>query len=541
MHRALYRTWRPQTFDEVCGQEHITDILKYQVANGKISHAYLFCGSRGTGKTSSAKILAKAVNCLHPVDGNPCNECAACRSIDAGTATDVIEMDAASNNGVDNVRDLKEEIVYMPAELKYRVYIIDEVHMMSASAFNALLKTLEEPPTYVMFILATTEFSKLPATIVSRCQRFDFRRIPTEVIMGRLSKIAEAEGMTLTPDGARMIARTAQGGMRDAVSLLELCGGTHTTIDDALVSGLLGAGDRATLFKTAEAILQKDYPAIYETVEDIVMSSGDLFGFFQSLSEVFRDLIVEKTVPDAKSYLDLTDSEDERLRAIAADVPLARLYYISRQIEEVQPSLQKTGIARRAAAEIALTRMCDARLGTTPEAMLARIEDLEREVKKLRMGATPAAAAPDGEPPCDTETAPPRTEPRGDRAAAAGKQTQTAPSDRTADVPAPDTASGGTKSAEAQLKGWRDITDEFLGMFPYYRGVFDGARATTAGPILHLYLRQHILLANFERDVKAQDALRRVVSESLGRALETVRIECQATGTAKPANEEELF
>ena len=156
MHRALYRTWRPKTFDEVCGQEHITDILKYQVATGKISHAYLFCGSRGTGKTSSAKILAKAVNCLHPIDGNPCNECAACRSIDAGTATDVIEMDAASNNGVDNVRDLKEEIVYMPAELRYRVYIIDEVHMMSASAFNALLKTLEEPPAYVMFILATT-------------------------------------------------------------------------------------------------------------------------------------------------------------------------------------------------------------------------------------------------------------------------------------------------------------------------------------------------------------------------------------------------
>ena len=542
MHRALYRTWRPQTFDEVCGQEHITDILKYQVANGKISHAYLFCGSRGTGKTSSAKILAKAVNCLHPVDGNPCNECAACRSIDAGTATDVIEMDAASNNGVDNVRDLKEEIVYMPAELKYRVYIIDEVHMMSASAFNALLKTLEEPPAYVMFILATTEFSKLPATIVSRCQRFDFRRIPTEVIMGRLQKIAEAEGMTLTSDGARMIARTAQGGMRDAVSLLELCGGTHTTIDDTLVSGLLGAGDRATLFKTAEAILQKDYPAIYATVDDIVMSSGDLGGFFQSLSEVFRDLIVEKTVPDAKSYLDLTDSEDERLRAIATDVPLARLYYISRQIEEVQPSLQKTGIARRAAAEIALTRMCDARLGTTPEAMLARIEDLEREVKKLRMGAVQVTAGvPSGSDLREAQTPTQRQEPAQENITAPTEPAQTAPTVRTSDTSAPATAPDSIKTAETQLKGWRDITDEFLGMFPYYRGVFDGARATTEGAVLHLYLRQHILLANFERDAKAQGALCKVVSESLGRTIGTIRIESQAGTATKPANEEELF
>lgn len=541
MHRALYRTWRPQTFDEVCGQEHITDILKYQVANGKISHAYLFCGSRGTGKTSSAKILAKAVNCLHPVDGNPCNECVACRSIDAGTATDVIEMDAASNNGVDNVRDLKEEIVYMPAELKYRVYIIDEVHMMSASAFNALLKTLEEPPAYVMFILATTEFSKLPATIVSRCQRFDFRRIPTEVIMGRLQKIAEAEGMTLTPDGARLIARTAQGGMRDAVSLLELCGGTHTTIDDKLVSGLLGAGDRTTMFKTAEAILQKNYPAIYATVDDIVMSSGDLGGFFQSLAEVFRDLIVEKTVPDAKGYLDLTDSEDERLRAMAADVPLARLYYISRQIEEVQPSLQKTGIARRAAAEIALTRMCDARLGTTPEAMLARIEELEREVKKLRVGAIQIATAPAENRPGEAPPASTRVESSSPGKAARVGQSQSAPAQEATGTISSAAAPGTAKAAETQLKGWRDITDEFLGMFPYYRGVFDGASATTEGSVLHLYLRQHILLANFERDVKAQDALRKVASESLGRPLETIRIECP-TGTApRPATDEELF
>ena len=533
VHRALYRTWRPKTFDEVCGQEHITDILKYQVANGKISHAYLFCGSRGTGKTSSAKILAKAVNCLRPVAGNPCNDCAACRAIDAGTATDVIEMDAASNNGVDNVRDLKEEIVYMPAELKYRVYIIDEVHMMSASAFNALLKTLEEPPTYVMFILATTEFSKLPATIVSRCQRFDFRRISTEVIMERLHTIAAAEGMTLTRDGARMIARTAQGGMRDAVSLLELCGGMHTEITDELVSGLLGAGNRSTLFKTAEAIIQKDYPTIYATVDDIVMSSCDLSSFFLSLAEVFRDLIVEKTIPDAKAYLDLTDSEDERLRALSQDVPLARLYYISRQIEEVQPSLQKTGIARRASAEIALTRMCDARLGTTPEAMLSRIEELEREVKKIRMGAATASVATLATEREDVTTATDTTV--SARARGASQPTPQVPRKNDEPRVAENPARG------ERVKGWRDIADEFLGIFPYYRSVLDGAVATTGETVLHLYLRPHILLANFERDTKAQAALLRIVSESLARSLETVCVEHLTGGTAQPTNDEELF
>ena len=229
MHKALYRKWRSPDFDDVCGQEAVTDILKYQVESGRLSHAYLFCGSRGTGKTSCAKILAKAVNCLDPKGGNPCNKCAACRSIDAGTATDVIEMDAASNNGVGDVRDMKDEIAFTPAELKYRVYIIDEVHMMSKEAFNALLKTLEEPPEYVIFILATTEYNKLPATIVSRCQQFDFKRLKSDVIVERLLKISSAEGIDITRDGAKMIARASEGGMRDAISMLELCAGAHRT------------------------------------------------------------------------------------------------------------------------------------------------------------------------------------------------------------------------------------------------------------------------------------------------------------------------
>lgn len=554
MHRALYRTWRPRTFDEVCGQEHVTDILKYQVATGKTSHAYLFCGSRGTGKTSSAKILAKAVNCLHPVNGNPCNECDACRAIDAGTATDVIEMDAASNNGVDNVRDLKEEIVYMPAELKYRVYIIDEVHMMSASAFNALLKTLEEPPAYVLFILATTELGKLPATIVSRCQRCDFRRIPTEVIMGRLAEIAQAEGMSLTADGARMIARSAQGGMRDAVSLLELCGGAHSEINETLVSTLLGAGDRMTLFRSAEAILHKEYAVLYDTVKEIVMSSGDLAGFFSGLSDVFRDLIIEQTLHDAKAYLDLTNSEDERLKAMTRDVPLSRLYYISKQIEDLQPSLQKTGIARRAAAEIALTRMCDPRLGTTPEAMLARLEELEKEVKRLKVGIPPARISDksSAETPAGTDvptlgnlqerlTLSEQDLPDPEAAVLAiaadvdaGKESPVTQEDNAStEVPA--------LEQESSFIGWRDILDEFFSIFPYYRGIFNGAKPSVGKEVLHLRMHSHILVSNFERDARAKEALLRITSDATGKALSRISIERIEGAPAAPKSDEEKF
>ena len=253
-YRALYRKWRPSDFDMVCGQEGITDILKYEVRENKLSHAYLFCGSRGTGKTSCAKILAKAVNCEHSVDGNPCNCCEACKSIDAGIATDVIEMDAASNNGVNNVRDMKDEIAFTPAILKYRVYIIDEVHMMSASAFNALLKTLEEPPTYVLFILATTEYNKLPTTIVSRCQRFDFKRISSDTIVERLMLIASEEGIDLTEEGARVIARVSRGGMRDAISLLELCAGSRAKIDASLVFSTVGSGNRDSAYEMLSAV-----------------------------------------------------------------------------------------------------------------------------------------------------------------------------------------------------------------------------------------------------------------------------------------------
>jgi len=385
-YKALYRKWRPVDFDDVCGQRAITDILKYEVSNNKISHAYLFCGSRGTGKTSCAKILAKAVNCLDPRNGNPCNKCEACRSIDLGTSTDVIEMDAASNNGVDNVRILKDEISFTPALLKYRVYIIDEVHMMSTQAFNALLKTLEEPPSYVVFILATTEYNKLPTTIVSRCQRFDFRRMTSDVIIDRLAKISASEGIDLSEDGARLIARAARGGMRDAVSLLELCAGSREKIDASLVSATLGTGDRGAVYELVDAIGRSDFSGVYSVIDRIIAGSADVSVFWQEIIDTYRDIMVVKNSSGARAYLDLTESEYEILCNMEKRFTMARLSYHTTLLEAALADMQRSANSKRSIAEIALTRMCDARLVSSPEALALRIEDLEKQLSMIKMG-----------------------------------------------------------------------------------------------------------------------------------------------------------
>lgn len=380
MHQALYRKWRPRSFDEVHGQEHITSILKYEVANGKFSHAYLFCGSRGTGKTSCAKILAKAVNCLDSKDGNPCGKCEACLAIDSGAATDVLEMDAASNNGVDNIRDIRDEVVYSPSNLKYRVYIIDEVHMLSASAFNALLKTLEEPPEHVVFILATTELHKLPATIISRCQRFDFRRITTEVLKNHLLRIAGAEGIELDDSAAVLLAKQAQGGMRDAISLLDLCAGSRERITDELVNLTVGKIGRENMLAVVRAVAHKDYETIFAAVDETVRSSRDITVFWQDLISVYRDLLIVKSSKNATRYLDLTDSEAQALTSLAALFTTERLSYHCGMLQDALLAMQKANAVRRITAELTLVRMCDERLSSSPEAMLSRIASIESNI-----------------------------------------------------------------------------------------------------------------------------------------------------------------
>ena len=395
MHQALYRKWRPQTFDDVCGQEHITSVLRYEVSNNALSHAYLFCGSRGTGKTTCAKILSKAVNCESPVDGSPCGKCASCRAIDSGAATDVLEMDAASNNGVDNIRDIRDEVAYTPSSLRFRVYIVDEVHMLSQSAFNALLKTLEEPPSHVIFILATTELHKLPATIISRCQRFDFRRIALPVLAARISYIAEQEGMELEPAAAERIARMAQGGMRDAISLLELCGGTRKKIDVATVDEMMGSGGREEMIAIAEAVANADYDKIFSAVDEAVASSRDLAVFWQDLISVYRDVLVIKTTADATRYLDLTDAEAAQLRTLADRFKKGTLLAHCRLLEDALFAMQKANAVKRMVAELTLVRMCDPSLDTSAESLLSRLERLEDTVAA---GGIAPIAAPVAEP-----------------------------------------------------------------------------------------------------------------------------------------------
>ena len=303
MYQALYRKWRPQDFSAVYGQPHVTKTLQNQLCSGRISHAYLFTGSRGTGKTTCAKILSKAVNCLSPVDGNPCNECEICRGIDNGSILDVIEIDAASNNGVDNIRDLREEANFTPANAKYRVYIIDEVHMLSIGAFNALLKTLEEPPSHVIFILATTEIHKLPSTILSRCQRFDFKRIAPEDITSRLLYVAEKENVNLTENAANLIARIADGGMRDALSLLDRCFAMGTDIDENAVSDAAGIAGTIHLFSFSEYVANGDFTSSLKLVSKLHSESCDIDSLCTELTLHFRNLMVAKTVSECEGLI----------------------------------------------------------------------------------------------------------------------------------------------------------------------------------------------------------------------------------------------
>jgi len=379
-HTTLYRKWRPIDFASVVGQAPVTDVLRYEVANGKTTHAYLFCGSRGTGKTTCAKILAKAINCHAPVNGDPCGKCEACLAIENGSATDIIEMDAASNNGVDYIRDIREEVVYTPAFLKKRVYIIDEVHMLSQGAFNALLKTLEEPPPHVVFILATTELQKLPATITSRCQRFDFRRIHTDDIASRLEFIASREGIAVTHEAAKLIGRLSQGGMRDAISLLELCSGSGKTVDVALVNRTAGVTGRQTVSRVVSAVLKKDIPEIFSVIAEFTAASTDLAVFWQELIGYYRDMLVIRSVKDCKSFLDLTDEEIFDTKDRAEQFTKERLLHHIRTLEEAYVTMQRGGALKRICAEMTLVRLSDDRLTETPEALLSRIAALEEKI-----------------------------------------------------------------------------------------------------------------------------------------------------------------
>ena len=386
MHQALYRKYRPAVFDDVYGQEHITSILRFEAMRGSVSHAYLFSGSRGTGKTTCAKILAKSVNCLNPKDGNPCNECENCIAIDTGATTDVIEMDAATNTGVDYIRDLRENVMYTPAMLKKRVYIIDEAHMLSDSAFNALLKTIEEPPEHVLYIFATTEQHKIPSTIISRCQRFEFRRISMKSLVERLLYIAKNEDIDLSEEGATLIAKTAQGGMRDAISLMELCAGAHKTITAQLVNEILGTSSYEKMCTVAKNIAQKNYKGLFEAINEVVTSSKDILVFFSDLTAFYRDMMVQKSGM-AESYLELLPAEKLLLDDTASLFNMATLIYHATLLDDAYANMLRNPGNKRLCAEITLMKMCDPRLNDSSESVLSRISSLEDKITLISKGA----------------------------------------------------------------------------------------------------------------------------------------------------------
>ena len=431
MYQALYRKWRPQTFADVIGQQHVTDTLRAQLQSGRLSHAYLFTGTRGTGKTTCAKILARAVNCEHPVNGDPCNECPSCRGILDGSVLDVTEIDAASNNGVDNIRDLRDETRYTPAQVRKRVFIIDEVHMLSIGAFNALLKTLEEPPEHVLFILATTELHKVPATILSRCQRFDFRRIGAEDIARRLLDVAAGEGIELTEGAARLIARLADGAMRDALSMLDRAAAAGA-VDEQTVTAALGVMGQDDGIRLAEHLKAGDLAAAVGLLDEYYNAGRDLASVYDQMLGLIRDALLVKTSKTDVSALISPAYSVKTLQKLCDGLASSTLIAWSRVIGDALDRM-RTAANRRVEAELCAVRLCS--LGADSyDTLGGRVEALEEKLKngipvQVVQAAPDQPASDDAPPPPGDDDAPP---PPGDDDAPAWIEDEAVPPDEPA-------------------------------------------------------------------------------------------------------------
>ena len=377
---ALYRKWRPSVFEDVVEQQHVVKTLRYSVSSGRIAHAYLFCGTRGTGKTTMAHILSRAINCLNPNDGDPCNKCEACTEILSGSSMDVLEMDAASNNSVDNVREIRDEVIYAPSRARYKVYIIDEVHMLSTGAFNALLKTLEEPPAHVVFILATTEPHKLPATILSRCQRFDFRRITIESIVGRLTEITSSSDITLEKDAARLIAKMSDGALRDAISLLDQCislGKQLITYNDVLT--VIGIVTDTFISALADDILGRDINSILAKVDRLVMDGKDLAHFISDLVHYFRNLLICMVTAEPGEILDLPVEVINVMKEQCEKASREEVIYMIKELSSLESGL-KWVTNPRIMLEVTLVKLCENKAVQGDSSILERLEALERRL-----------------------------------------------------------------------------------------------------------------------------------------------------------------
>jgi DNA polymerase III, subunit gamma and tau len=381
MYRVLYRKWRPAVFTDVSGQEHITSTLQNEVSSGRLNHAYLFTGSRGTGKTTCAKILAKAVNCLNPQNGNPCGECEICKGIDDGSILDIVEMDAASNRKIDDIRQIIDEVQFKPAKCKYRVYIVDEVHMLTTEAFNALLKTLEEPPEHVIFILATTEVHKLPQTIRSRCQRFDFHRIPPKAIADRVEYVVSQENAEITESAALMLASVADGALRDALSLLDSCLAVSSHIDEEVVRNAAGLVSKTYLFELATAIINKNPTKSLEIIDRLYSESKDMARLCDELVEHFRALMLIKTIKNPGDILIMSDDEFEQAVTQSDYLSLADIVFYMDVLSRAYQRMGR-GTGDRTELEMALVKLSATELDGTVEALTARVTALEKAVKR---------------------------------------------------------------------------------------------------------------------------------------------------------------
>jgi len=390
---ALYRKWRPSVFEDVVEQEHVVKTLKYSVSSGHIAHAYLFCGTRGTGKTTMAHILSRAINCLNPQDGNPCNECEICRGIISGSILDVLEIDAASNNSVDNIREIRDEVVYAPSRAKYKVYIIDEVHMLSTGAFNALLKTLEEPPGHVVFILATTEPHKLPATILSRCQRFDFRRISIDSIVKRLNVIATANDVTIDNDALKLIARKSDGALRDAISILDQCmssGSKNISYDDVL--SLIGIVNESFMSDFVQAIKEHNTGKILQLIDKLVMDGKDIGQFTSDLILYYRNLLMCKVSDDPSGIIDASKETIRQMKTLCNDMDRDEIIYIIKELSQLESDF-KWALHPRVLLEVSLVRICENEVSQFNKDIITRLSALERKINNLDLNQQPVKKA----------------------------------------------------------------------------------------------------------------------------------------------------
>ena len=505
MYQALYRKWRPQTFDEVVGQQHITQTLKNQVKTGRLSHAYIFIGTRGTGKTTCARILAKAVNCENPVDGNPCGVCPACRGISEGSVMDVVELDAASNNSVDNVRALREEAVFTPAAVKKRVYIIDEVHMLSTAAFNALLKILEEPPEHLMFILATTELQKVPATILSRCQRHSFKRIDAPTIAQYLQYIASKEGFTLQPEAGELIARLADGGVRDALSLLDQCSASEVIDLDAVYYAMGLAGNRRTA-ALMDRILAHETEKAIRDFNAMWMDGKDPTTLLTELSGLLRDALMMKVAPKGGQSLITGGYDSATLEALGARMTKEELICAMETLQKAQTQI-RAGASPRTTAELCLVSLCDNTLGESTAALRARISRLEEQIKT----GVPVRSAPALEPVQEEGPPPPEEEypepapllPKLGEVTSAPQRIEPIREPEREEEPEPPEPAAPSGDESGKSVSWKEIAAEAAPMLPKDTGILlydeKDVRGWLEGPVLHLEVLPGFKYGRFNR------------------------------------------